>query len=392
MTDATQVSRDGHANDVSQHHATSYVAVSADSGISLALSGGGVRALVFHLGVLKLLAELGLMEKVGHISSVSGGSLAAGLIFANAGKRWPSSEAFITKVYPAIKQKVCSRSLIRDGLVQLTRPGNGQYLLSRANLVGKALERRWGLDFTLRELPPSPIWSINATAAENGKRFRFKGTTIGDYEGGYAEAGDLPVSIAVAVSAAFPGGIGPLALPTADYKWKKRGWGEPESAAKPVEPEFNPLHLYDGGVYDNLGLEPLFDAGKGKPKARAGIVIASDAGAPLAQGFSAVALNPWRLKRVADIMADQARNLRVRTFVEYLKRTNAGAFIQIDSPLFDRATDRNAEFACTFPTTLRRLSEIEFDGLAEHGYAVAKRVYETYGLGVPEGKEHETLK
>jgi NTE family protein len=361
----------------------------SSTSLSLALSGGGVRALVFHLGVLKFLAELGLFENVTHISSVSGGSLATGLIYANAGIRWPTSKAFLTTVYPAVKQKVCGRSLILDSLSQLLRPSNWRYLLSRANLVGKALQEHWDMDFTLRELSPYPTWSINATTAENGKRFRFKGSTIGDYEGGYAEASDLSVSTAVAVSAAFPGGIGPLALPTADYDWKKRKWGELESAAKTVVPEFSTLHLYDGGVYDNLGLEPLFDAGNGKPKAQGSVVIALDAGAPLAQGFSAIALNPWRLKRVADIMADQARSLRVRTFVEYLKRTNAGAFIQMDSPLFNRATDPNADFACTFPTTLRRLSELEFDRLAGHGYAVAKRVYETYGLGTTERKSQE---
>lgn len=350
--------------------------------LSLALSGGGVRALVFHLGVLKYLGEQRLLERVNHISSVSGGSLATALVFANAEKRWPSSNTYVTSVFHSIRQRVCSRSLMCDGLSQLLRPCNWRYLLSRANLIGKALERHWGLDFKVQELPGTPTWSINATTAENGKRFRFKGITLGDYEGGYAQATDLPVSTAVAVSAAFPGGIGPLALPTGNFQWKKRNWGEPESAAKRVAPQFKTLHLYDGGVYDNLGLEPLFDAGEGVPKSKGSIVIASDAGAPLAQGFSAIALNPWRLKRVADIMADQARSLRVRTFVQHLKRTHAGAFIQIDSPLFDRATDADAEFSCTFPTTLRRLSEVEFDALSRHGYAVAKRVHETYGLGV----------
>lgn len=350
--------------------------------LTLALSGGGVRAVAFHVGVLMHLAERGLLEQVNHISSVSGGSLATALVLANAGRRWPSSSVYATSVFPAVRQCLCSRSLMWDGLAQLRRPLNWRYSLSRANLIGKALEQNWGLDFTMQELPQSPTWSINATTAENGKRFRFKGITMGDYEGGYAEAADLSVSTAVAVSAAFPGGIGPLALATADYRWKKRKWGEPESAAKQIDAQFKTLHLYDGGVYDNLGLEPLFDAGEGIPKSKDCIVIASDAGAPLEQGFSTIALNPWRLKRMADIMADQARSLRVRTFINYLKRTRAGAFIQIDSPLFDRTIETDAELACTFPTTLRRLSTAEFDALSRHGRAVARRVHETYGLGL----------
>lgn len=43
--------------------------------------------------------------------------------------------------------------------------------------------------------------------------------------------------------------------------------------------------LYDGGVYDNLGLEPFFDAGRGVPKNAGEIIVVSDAGAPLKPPF-----------------------------------------------------------------------------------------------------------
>ena len=49
-------------------------------GLALALSGGGVRASVFHCGVLQRLALDGLLEKTTFVSSVSGGSLVTGLI------------------------------------------------------------------------------------------------------------------------------------------------------------------------------------------------------------------------------------------------------------------------------------------------------------------------
>ena len=48
--------------------------------IALALSGGGIRAMVFHLGVMRHLAERGLLESVDKISTVSGGSLLVGLL------------------------------------------------------------------------------------------------------------------------------------------------------------------------------------------------------------------------------------------------------------------------------------------------------------------------
>ena len=43
--------------------------------IALSLSGGGVRAVGFHLGTMSMLDRLGLLSKVEIISSVSGGSL-----------------------------------------------------------------------------------------------------------------------------------------------------------------------------------------------------------------------------------------------------------------------------------------------------------------------------
>ena len=45
------------------------------SRIGLCLSGGGFRASFFHLGTLRYLEEVGIMEKVEVVSTVSGGSI-----------------------------------------------------------------------------------------------------------------------------------------------------------------------------------------------------------------------------------------------------------------------------------------------------------------------------
>ena len=45
--------------------------------IGLALSGGGYRAAAYHIGTLRALHKLGILDKVDVISSVSGGSIAA---------------------------------------------------------------------------------------------------------------------------------------------------------------------------------------------------------------------------------------------------------------------------------------------------------------------------
>ena len=53
-------------------------------GIALCLSGGGYRAMLFHVGSLWRLNELGYLPKLARISSVSGGSITAGVL----GLKW----------------------------------------------------------------------------------------------------------------------------------------------------------------------------------------------------------------------------------------------------------------------------------------------------------------
>ena len=349
--------------------------------IALVLSGGGIRAMVFHLGVLKHLADRGLLESVERISTVSGGSLLVGLLLQQNGLRWPTSEQFLSHSYSALRTELCARSLQWGAARQLLNPRNWRFLLSRANLLALALKDEWHVQACLSDLPEVPEWSINGTTAENGKRFRFKRKDIGDYTLGYAAAEHFPLANAMAVSAAFPGGFGPLTLETDNYQWHKRPWDAPLEAAEPIAAAFRHLHLYDGGVYDNLGLEPFFDAGRKQPKHQGLYIICSDAGAPLASGFDMGPLNVFRLKRVADIMSEQSRSLRVRTFVHHLQQTpSAGAYLYINTAVSAQNICQSAQFAASFPTTLRRLRPEDFDQLAEHGMAVAERTRGEFGL------------
>src|SRR6267143_1302512 len=54
-----------------------------EPGMALCLSGGGYRAMLFHLGALRRLNEIGYLTKVKRISSVSGGSITAGVLAMN---------------------------------------------------------------------------------------------------------------------------------------------------------------------------------------------------------------------------------------------------------------------------------------------------------------------
>ena len=56
-------------------------------GFALALSGGGYRAALFHLGFLRRMNEIDLLRQVDAISSVSGGSI-INAILAKTSEHW----------------------------------------------------------------------------------------------------------------------------------------------------------------------------------------------------------------------------------------------------------------------------------------------------------------
>ncbi len=335
--------------------------------------------MVFHLGVLKYFSEMGIIHKVDKLSTVSGGSLVIGLILSNSNMEWPSGDQYLNKTLPSLKEDLCNKSLVFGMIRQLIIPRNWRYLLSRANLLSLALKEDWGVSQKLSDLPDFPEWSINGTTAETGRRFRFKKENFGEYSLGYGATECFPLSDAISVSAAFPGAIGPLVIDANQYTWKKREWDEPPESSKSIKLPYDFIHVYDGGVYDNLGLEPYYDQGSGnlKPNISSDTwLVVSDAGAPLLQGFQKRSLSPWRIKRVMDIMSEQARALRVRSLYGYLNRTARSTYIYIAEPSEKLLKADNRNFSASFPTTLRRLKEYEFEAICEHGYEVARSVFE----------------
>lgn len=363
--------------------------------LGLALSGGGVRAAAFHAGVLQYLAEQGQLEQVSHVSSVSGGSLFVGLVVSRSEYEWPTSEGYRNQVFGEIRKVLTTTSLQTSSLVRLlVNPLNWRYLVSRANIIEQAIRSVWKIDAPIGALKHTPVWSINGTTGETGVRFRFKGDRMGDYQSGYASVSHLNLASALAVSAAFPGLIGPLAIRTRSFQWMKREHWDSIDGEKPYEVPYARLHLYDGGIYDNLGIEPLFDVGRQQFKNgddRINRLIVSDAGAALPRKQIPHPLNPHRFKRIADIALEQNRALRIRSFANFLQG-NAGAGLHLHigddaGTALGKWKARSgatsllhhkwlsvelANRAASVPTTLDRLDESVFDLLARHGHETAR--------------------
>jgi NTE family protein len=346
--------------------------------------------MAFHCGVLRWLAETRRLERVSHVSSVSGGTLATGLLLALNAWKWPTSEQYLVKLSEQMRSVLIAQNIVLTAIGLLPHPRNWRYVLSRANVLAQAIETCWRVSARLSDLPRAPVWTINGTTAETGRRFRFKSDRCGDYELGYADASDFRVSHAMAMSAALPGIVGPLAIVTGHYTWKRRpAWNAPLESEQAVTLPYRRLHLYDGGLYDNLALEPLMDPGSQEFKNDIDYLMCSDAGAPLARTSPGPSLNPFRIKRILDIALDQTRSLRIRALAHFLERhSDRGAYAQMGADPVQRVrayAGRRPEvaealsqygwmppdeisLAASHPTTLWPLTPVEFDRLERHGY------------------------
>lgn len=354
--------------------------------IGVALSGGGMRAAVFHLGVLGRLAADGLLKNVSFLSTVSGGSLVAGLVYTLSGNRWPTSHQYDTVVLPEARHLLTTVDVQRAALVQLLRRPRRLVSPGRwANALSEVLELRWGITGLMKDLPENPRWVVNATSYETGKNWRFIRHRMGDYRSGYVSYPPVPVADAMAASAGYPVLIGFLELDTADYRWwRYRGsTGETE----PHQPSQRQVHLWDGGVYDNLGTEALIKPGKGFRKGFNFLVV-SDASTALDEGKRYLIVQQAR--RLLSVAMDQVRSLRTRMVFEHFGRhPGSGVYLlmaktarealaeaEIAEEVIERvvvgcAPDAEAREAAGFPTNLRKMKESEFDRLYRHGWEVA---------------------
>lgn len=359
--------------------------------IGLALSGGGIRAAVFHLGVLKRLATSGLLEQVTQISTVSGGSLVTGAIFSRAGGRWPSSQQYLDQVLPQLEELLTSGDLfsLRALGVAGVLKQNWRVLLRRANVLASLLRSRWGITLELADLPISPVWHINTTCYETGKNWRFTRDSMGDWQSGRHYSPAVGVAQAIAASAAVPYAVGALKLPLPDH-----GWWETDPASKqPLRKKSRPfksVRLWDGGVYENLALEQLYKPVTGLQDCD--ILICSDASGPLGTPssiFSSLARGSLASPRLFDIASDQIRSLRSRMLLKSIRQNEVdGLLIRMgtSSRQFNAVpgetgglSDQDCARCLNYPTTLMLIERSDFDLIVRHGSEVTDLTIEAYG-------------
>lgn len=365
-------------------------------GIALVLSGGGVRATSFHVGLLLRLAASGQLGDVKVLSTVSGGSLAAGLTFMLSGLKWPTADEYISQVLPRIEECLTVRSL-QGYAVRRTLLNPSNLAKSRGNLFAKALEKVWGINKTLKDIAESPEWFINATCYETGRNWRFSQKHIGDWRFGHNYSQRVELSLAMAASAAIPYMAGFVTLPIQPNGWSKINPATDEPTG-PQEPIRSAVRLWDGGVYENLGVEAVYKPDRGLISKLSEFLIVSDASAYVeddleaATGILTTTAPFLRSPRLFDIATEQTRALRSRMLVDaFINERAKGVIVRLgrDVPYVYRAAQKSVpsldflsqddvQRAKVYATNALKMNWRSFAVLVRHGFETADATFRAY--------------
>ncbi|MCA9468068.1 MAG: patatin-like phospholipase family protein [Nitrospira sp.] len=318
--------------------------------IGLALSGGGFRAAAFHLGVFRKLQSMGILWKLDLLTCVSGGSIAGAFLVAN----WKKEDA-LDRLDAYLKSKSIAVSSVIGGILDP--------FSSRLDKLAESYEEHLFPKLTLDAIGSGPRLYLNATNLSTGNMFFFvtgggKPAEMGDHELGVHPAGDFLVARAVAASSAFPPVFPPLRLEASTY---------PAAGMEYVT-------LTDGGVYDNLGVNPLL-----RTKRNAlDYAIVSDAGKPFSNSDQPTESGSGVLVESVNILMEQVRGLQ-------FKRLELGGKSGGPKPLWFSIDSENGEsqpgdaaFSSAIGTNLKKLSDQERAVLARHAGALLTHRIETY--------------
>lgn len=362
--------------------------------LGLSLSGGGFRATLFHLGVVKALSMTGLLPEVSRICSVSGGSiLAADLVLKWEDYRQPdrfdeAAKAVLKLTRSDLRGKILRRYplllvlralLFLPGLLVRLLP-EGPRTACRAwltrlldRLTPTGLLKAYCEDLygkvRLGGLPPvsdrAPELRLLATNLTKASVCSFERT-------GFRSHPDVPhnvvtgqdtitVAEAVAGSSAFPGLFPPLHLRHDEIRWNE---------AKDFSNHSQ--YVSDGGIYDNLAFAGFDEL---EPQGQFDWILVSDAGSKA----------DWSLSnRMRFVVASVLRTINL---IMHLKeeeiRTRLGKLDKIISICLrdPHGEDRDRVNALSLlRTDLDRFTPDEIVALAQHGYRSTVRKLREAGL------------
>lgn len=270
------------------------------SHLALAFSGGGWRAALTATGVLRFVAEAGLLSRVRWVSSVSGGSILNGLLAVSrpriAAARFSADAVdgeVIAPLLGAARERSLTMALLRNAWRVPWR--------TRTGVLADQLDDQLGFGVPLADLDGECAHIFNAANETTGVRFHFDAKSMGDYVIGFRSTSGTPIRLAdaVAMSAAVPGPFNAMPLSGIEFPC-----GDGADA-----------RIADGGAYDNLGLEAIDDL-------HGPCLMVLSAGGVFRTGWSGVVNHVpvvRHLKRAEALLYRQTTALRSRTMIERFK-------------------------------------------------------------------------
>lgn len=382
---------------------------------ALAMSGGGLRATLFHLGLVRMLHDGKMLNQISHIVAISGGSILASHMALNWDKYSGNTKDFEKAAAEVIKFaqfNVRGRIIIKVAFYTIFRLGVWIWLVSRwvvrrLRVGAKEIDRNcgtwWGsptfwlsyfydkklfgsgnaLNPILGRMeaepqvcfpkPQAPKVTLLATGMKSGTlcSFTSEGLQIestSDLDSDHTlQASTYPLSLATAASSAFPVFFPPLKISSDILRCPAQD--------EHLDEEF----LSDGGVFDNSGIRKLaWMLSKHAPHRCFDAAIASDAGAPFKVEHSKKYHSLWRLlvrapevlmRRVADLEDENTGRGTVYKDVPLIKaniaqnlKANTGLCIH---PVLQR-------HLASIRTDLDGFDVLEIRALVKHGYSVGR--------------------
>lgn len=279
--------------------------------IGLALSGGGYRAAAYHIGTLRALHKLGVLDKVDVISSVSGGSIIAAYYGLHNGKFDNFDASFSAKIQKGVLKWALINLSVIFALVVIVSwflGGLGFFgalvllwfawykVIPVSRIIAWEYDKLFFHGKKLSDLPKEPLVTINATDYPTVSQFTFSREMMYNYyygKGAFYHEKFL-ISKAVMASSCVPFAFCPIRISRTFWTGKMK--------------RKEPPMLLDGGLYDNQGTHVLTD--KMSPY-KCSYIIVSDAGN--GEVSDKYVFNPLvTLKRTSEVFMQRIKKMQVQ--------------------------------------------------------------------------------
>ncbi len=381
-------------------HAAPDEQAASRTGSALCLSGGGYRAALFHLGAVRRLNELGILARIDTVSAVSGGSILANLL-ADPRLEFPDRhgppgtvggfEEFVAQPL----RHLTSRNVRTPALLTKLKPW--KWFADSVAVSALAGEFAQTIEWWSKPLRDNdvagPAVITGATEVAYGVDWVFEDPTthrphgrVGDYRLGYAPPPpSVRMAHMVAASCAFPPFFGPMVL-DGDAIGLSGGHPGLESPEERRAVRHH-IRLTDGGVYDNLGLEPVWKNHR--------TILVSDGGAVFRARTERTVVG--RMLRILGIATTGGQSVRSRWLhASFSRGVLTGTSWALDAVVDGHYPRQTTELVNAIRTDLDAFSEQEQKILERHGYLVVdanvrKYVPELVTIDAPTRPPHDDV-